>query len=191
MNEQWKDVKGWEGKYQISNFGRLKSILKNKNGKIRSVKNRHGWYLTVPLCCNCHRETVRIHRLVAEAFIPNLHKYPEVNHKDGNKQNNNVENLEWCTRAMNMRHAIKMNPRIIKNMVNYNRFLKTKTILQYNLKGDYLAAYPNAVEAHKSTGVCHRNILQVASQDEYRPGKTRKQAGGYVWKFKETRQCAS
>jgi len=183
--EIWKDVKGFEGIYQISNKGRLKSFKGDPSGRILSNKNSKGDYLSVILCYGSKRRSTRIHRLVAEAFVPNPYNKPEVNHKDGNKQNNCAENLEWVSRLENARHAIARNPNIVKGMVKYNRFIRPRAIRQYTLDGKFIAEYPNSIEAAKATGVCHRNILQVAAKDEYKPGKTRKQAGGYIWKFKD------
>lgn len=182
--ETWKDIKGFEGIYQISNMGRLKSFKSDPSGRILSLKNRKGDYLSIVLCYGTKRRYTRIHRLVAEAFVPNPHNKPEVNHIDGNKQNNRADNLEWVTRTENHRHAIKMNPNILWGIVKYNRFTRPKTIQQFSLDGNFVAEYPNAAEASRVTGICQRNILQVANRDEYRPGKTRSQAGGFIWRFK-------
>jgi hypothetical protein len=76
-------------------------------------------------------------------------------------------------------------------MNHYNKFVRPKIIEQLSFDGSILAEYPNSEEAKKATGVCHRNILQVANQTEYKPGKTRKQAGGYVWRFKDEIQSNS
>ena len=182
--EIWKDIKGYEGLYQISNCGRLKSFKKISSGYIMSNKNQNGWYFTVALLKNNTRVTARIHRMVAEAFILNPDNKPEINHKDLNKQNNHVDNLEWVTRKENVSHAIKLCPGMLKGMNNYNKLVRPKPILQYTLTGKLLASYINGFEASVATGVCQRNILQVANKEEYKPGFTRKQAGGYVWKFK-------
>lgn len=185
-NEIWKDIPGWEGVYQISNHGRMKSFKRISTGHILSNTNKCGWYLTRPLRHKKRKnETIRIHRLVALLFVQNPNNLPQVNHKDGNKQNNYFENLEWVTPTENMKHAVKMNPEFVKPMNNYNQNIRPKSIIQYTINGKFVAEFKNSTEAQKATGVCKRNILQVASQDEYRPGLTRKQAGGFVWKYRE------
>lgn len=183
MEEIWKDIRGFEGYYQISNHGRLKSFKKMTQGKIMSVKHSGGWYLTVVLMADNQRLTKRIHRLVAEAFIPNPDNLPEVNHKDLNKQNNHVLNLEWTTTAENNEHARNHNPDILRGMNQYNKYIRPEPIVQCNIHGMPMAIFPNSKEASDNTGVCQRNILQVANKDEYKPGMTRKQAGGYIWKL--------
>lgn len=185
MNEIWKDIKGFEGYYQISNRGRLKSFNQLKEGRILSNKNQFGWYLTVNLVSANERVTTRIHRLVAQHFIPNPEGKRYVNHLNGDKQDNRVENLEWCTCRENIMHAIKMNPSQINGMIYRNQVTNPKTIIQKSLDGHVLNEFENSKIASDISGVCSRNILQVASKDEYKPGKTRKQAGGFIWEYKQ------
>lgn len=182
QKEIWKPVKGFEKYYSISSYGRLKSFKKNKSGKILSLVNKTGWYLSYVLQYKNNRKSVKIHRLVAEHFIENSDNKPQVNHKDCNKQNNHFKNLEWVTSKENIKHLMKNNKDFIKSMNNYNSFIKPKKIYQYNLKGELINIFNNSVEANIHTGVCARNILQVANKTEYKPGKTRKQAGGFIWK---------
>lgn len=101
MKETWKFCKGYEGLYRISNFG---SVFSVRNNRLLSARNVRG-YLSVSLCKNGNEKHFYIHRLVAEAFISNPNDWPEVNHKDGDKANNCVNNLEWCTRKYNSKHA--------------------------------------------------------------------------------------
>ena len=185
MQEVWKDVKGFKGVYQISNLGRLKSFKKDAKGKILSNINKKGDYFSVILRKGDRVKSTRIHRLVAEAFIPNPDNLTQVHHKDGNKQNNCVENLEWISAKEHSLITKQQNPNVINGLVNYNKFIKPKTVQQYSLSGDLLGEYNNCIEAHLKTGVCARNIHQVASHTEYKKGKYRKQAGGYIWKYKD------
>lgn len=102
-------VEGFEGKYLVSNDGRVYSTKTKK--LLKPMKNEKG-YLCVELRRNHTRKVMRIHRLVAGAFIPNSNNFNEVNHKDGDKENNSVANLEWCTRSQNMKHAYLLGLRI-------------------------------------------------------------------------------
>ena len=107
MIEEWRDIKGYEGKYQVSNLGRVKSLNYNhtKKEKILSdYPNTYG-YLYVNLYKNGKGKPFYIHKLVAQAFIDNPNNYREINHKDENKQNNRVENLEWCNRKYNCNYG--------------------------------------------------------------------------------------
>ena len=106
--EIWKEIKGYEGRYQISSLGRVKSLNYNKTGKedILSPGNIRG-YLHVRLSKEGKSKPFQVHRLVALHFIPNPNNYPEVNHKDENKQNNTVDNLEWCDRKYNCNYGTR------------------------------------------------------------------------------------
>lgn len=102
--EIWKDIEGYEGKYQISSLGIVKNILTNK---IISPRNYGRNYQHVWLCKNGIKKSPAIHRLVAQAFIPNPENKPQVGHGDNNPSNNSLENLEWCTGKENMLHCKK------------------------------------------------------------------------------------
>lgn len=115
--ETWKDVKGFEGKYQVSNFGNVRSIprkVKGTNGKIQNRKgvlkkfrkDKNG-YLTVNFYTRKGNRSKKVHRLVAETFIENTNNHKEVNHIDGDKINNHVKNLEWTDRQGNINHSVK------------------------------------------------------------------------------------
>ncbi len=192
MREQWKDVEGWEGIYQISNHGRLKSFKRLATGYVLSNVNKKGGYLSIVLrrCRGCPQYT-RMHRLVAEAFIPNPKHRNAINHKDGNKQNNCVANLEWVTTSENARDAIARNPNMVAGMRYYNQCVRPKKVQQFTLDGVFIAEYHNCFAASRHTGVCSRNIFSVASGEEYKPGMTRSQAGGYIWKHVARSQCDS
>ena len=180
MNKEiWKDIFGYEELYQISNLGRVKSIRKSK---ILAYKRNKNIYVNVILTNrNKTQKNVKIHRLVAEAFIPNPENKPEVNHINGIKTDNRVENLEWVTASENIQHAIKMAPQMVKGLNNYNKYSRPKPIMQLIKHGNTIKiinVYHNAKEAQLATGVCSRNILQVASSEP-----NRHTAGGYIWRF--------
>lgn len=132
-NEVWKDISGYEGIYQISNYGNLKS-LERKYKKIDRRTNKEfiyfqkekmlkprvdkKGYLHYALNKDKKAKEFKAHRLVAEAFVPNIEEKPQINHKDMNKQNNYVDNLEWCTNGENQKHSYK-------NNLNRKNFFKT------------------------------------------------------------------
>lgn len=103
--EDWKDIQGFDG-YQVSNEGRVKSLKFGKERILKSWKVENG-YLIVRLYKDGKRVWKLVHRLVAEAFIPNPQNLPEVNHKDENKSSNIVENLEWCDRSYNINYGTR------------------------------------------------------------------------------------
>lgn len=116
MDEVWKDIKGFEGLYQVSNLGNVKRL---RHGDYKCVQGYHVFpeklkvlsfdkkgYLQVGLSKNNKQTMRRVHRLVAEAFIPNPNEYPMINHKDENKTNNNVNNLEWCDARYNVIYSL-------------------------------------------------------------------------------------
>ena len=108
MSEEWKDIKEYNN-YQISNFGRIKSKNYKRQGYEKILKqsiNGRGYYYVLISTKNKYKNLL-IHKEVAKAFIDNKNNYTDVNHKDGNKLNNNVENLEWCSRSYNITHAYK------------------------------------------------------------------------------------
>ena len=184
--EIWKDIPGWEGLYQISNYGRIKSYKQFESGKIMSLVNKTGDYFSVVLQGNGRKQrSARVHRLVAEAFIPNPEGLPEVNHIDGNKQNNSVDNLEWCSQSYNVLHSIRMHPEQLNGMIAYNKHVRPRAVAQISKhSGEIIAVFPTAIDAHRKTGVCARNILQVANRTPFNEkGQIRKTAGGYIWRF--------
>lgn len=177
--EIWKDVIGYEGLYQVSNLGRVKSlprfrktihsyISKEKILSPRKVgKDRE--YLSVLLQANCVRRNFKIHRLVAAAFIPNPKGYKEINHKDENKGNNRVENLEWCSRSYNINYG-SWKSQLVK------RF--GKPVIQYTLDGEFVGEYKSMGEAYKITGIHSANICKCCKGII---GHT----GNYFWRYKE------
>ena len=187
MEEIWRDIKNYEGLYQVSNLGRVKSLsryirhwrggLLFREGRIMTPRvNKYG-YLQLSLNKNGKYKTFTVHQLVAKAFVPNPNKFPAVNHIDENKTNNIVDNLEWCENKYNCNYGTR-NKRIKYYQKNDTK--KSKPILQYSLTGEFIKEYPSIHEANRQTGIDRKSIMSVCKQI-----KNHKTAGGYVWKYKK------
>lgn len=170
MEEIWKDIEGYEGLYQVSNLGRVRSLKRNTtNGIIRKqFKNNEG-YMTVTLSKNGIIRRVAIHRLVAKAFIPNPHNLPQVNHRDENPEMNCVENLEWCDSTYNNNYGSH------RSKVSKSR---RKMVCQYDLDSNLIKVYDSPLTASKETNICYSSITGACNG---RPHT----AGGYIWKYAE------
>lgn len=175
--EVWKEIKDW-GNYQVSNEGRVR----NKNTKkiLKPFQNEFG-YLMVCLRNNGKQKTIRVSRLVAEAFIPNPENKPEVNHLNG-KTDNRAESLEWSTRSENMLHAFKTGLKVIseKQKDSCRKLGKSlgKKVIQYDLQGNFIKEWDSTAEAGRQLKINQSNISACCR------GK-RNKVGGYVWRYKE------
>ena len=175
--EVWKDIKGFEGFYKVSNKGNIYSVGRKNSrgrkcgGRVLKPLDRTDGYLEVNLYKNGVMEKILIHRLVAEAFIPNANGFPEVNHRDEDKANNNVENLEWCTSKYN---------------TNYGTLIErlSKKARAVNIKTGEVTIFKSTQEARrkgyfKVSQAC-RGIYKNASGKLIGDGRTYK---GYKWYY--------
>ena len=147
MTEIWRDIDGYEGRYQVSNLGRVKSLNYNHTGKEKILKPntiRDG-YLQVSLY-NKKMKNCYVHRLVAQAFIPNPDNLPEINHKSEEKWLNTVENLEWCDREYNCNYGTRIE-KIAKSNINGK---KSKSVVQMTLDGQPVYIWPSLMEAQRN-----------------------------------------
>ncbi len=158
MVEEWRDIDGFEGLYQISSLGRVKSL---RNEKILSYNKKGKGYLGVNLWKNGNGYNKYVHRLVAKAFIPNHNNLPEVNHKDEIKEHNCVENLEWCNRKYN---------------VNYGTATERRSKRVLCVETDIV--FPSSIEASRQTGVNQGNIISCCRGNL-------KKTKGFHWKYVE------
>lgn len=177
MKEIYKPIDGYEGKYAVSNLGNVMSInyLNTRKPKVLTPIKHHGGYLIVHLGAG---KIKMIHTLVAKAFIPNPDGKKFVNHIDGNKQNNKVDNLEWVTSKENVNHAIRTG---LRNPHNNNRRkgkenTNSKPVLQYSKSGEFIRRWECISDAAREIGCNPCMLINNAS------GRTLS-AHGYVWKY--------
>ena len=170
----WKPVRNYEGYYDVSDTGLVRSITRYVpdvshgrrvvRGKIMQQTEGANGYPVVNLHKFGVSSVIPVHRLVAEAFLDNPHDFPTVNHKDGNKANNSVDNLEWASYSDNNTHALRHNL----------RSPKSNPVLQIDKNGLVLAAYNSVTDASRQTGISRGMISHAAH------GRA-KYAGGFVW----------
>ena len=164
-SEVWKPVVGYEGLYEVSNIGRVRSINFHKSGKAKVMRpSLNTWgYLIVDLRKNNKRHSYAVHRLVALAFIPNPDNLPEINHKNEIKYDNTVDNLEWCTRKYN---------------INYGTAIKrrSKPIVQFDNNGNVVGKFKSIREASRYCQIDRHSISFCVN------GK-QKTSKGFVWKY--------
>ena len=156
---KWKDIPGYEGKYQVSNTGQVRSLNYGGAGKTKILKqniNRRG-YCSVPLSKNGKCKKYSVHRLVAQAFIPNPNNYPVVNHKDENPANNAVWNLEYCTQQYNCNYGTR-NERVSKAKKGEKNYWygkkgkdspNTKPVLMFTKNNEFLRRFDSVADANE------------------------------------------
>lgn len=173
MNEEWRSVERAKGRYEVSNTGKIRSMNYKRTGTVKELlpaKDKKG-YLRTAIVIDGKPKTIKVHREIAKAFIPNPNNLPQVNHKDGNKENNNVSNLEWVTNIDNAHHAIE-------NGLFVNSYEATKKANNKRkkpvvaTKDGVSVLFDSINEASRKLNLSRRHI-----QDVLRQG--RKTCGGY------------
>lgn len=162
--EIWCPIKGYESMYEVSDKGRVRSLKFGKERILKPGRNPEG-YLLVVLCKNGERKAYKVHRLVAKTFIPNPDNLPQVNHKDEDKTNNSVINLEWCDLKYNCNYGTR-NKRI------------SKPILQFTKDGEFVKEWKSSSEIKRNLGYSNCNISSCCT------GRY-KSAHNFIWKFKD------
>lgn len=181
MEEIWKPVKGYEGYYEVSNMGRVRSCdryVKHYSkqrfykGKLLAENEYPNGYKYVNLNKDGIHKTALIHRLVAVAFLPNPNNFPEVNHRDENFRNNELTNLEWCTSKYNANYGTRMqkcsNPE------------QRRPIIQLSKEGMFIKRWNGIGEASKALGIDDSHIIRVCKHM-----KRNVTAGGFKWEYAE------
>lgn len=166
--EEWRDIEVFEGKYMVSNTGKVKNLNYKRTGKEKIMKaypDKDG-YLCTQLCKDGKVKNCRINRLVAQAFIPNPENLPQVNHKNEDKTDNRVENLEWCTNQYNVEYS------------------NAKAVIAVNKVSGLIVEFPSAREAERQTGIDHSDIAKCCK------GKL-KSAGGFYWIYANSEEVAN
>jgi len=188
MEEVWKDIGGFEGLYQISNLGNVKSLNYCGRGYAKNLvpKLNCKGYLWVILYRGASHKCVLVHRLVGTAFIDNPNSYPFINHKDENPLNNKVDNLEWCTGSYNVQYSLALHPERYARFghSNHNRrnrkkgipYKHNQEIIQYSKSGEEIQRFPNIATA------CIEEKWRMSSLLDCCKG-IRKTAYGYIWRF--------
>lgn len=178
----YKPIKNYED-YLIFKSG---LIFSTKSKRFLKPSINSNGYLSVELFNEKGSKRLLIHRLVAEAFIPNPDNLPQVNHKDEDRQNNHVNNLEWCTAKYNMnygegaktRHSkIDYSKPVYKENAINNGKKVSRPVLQFTKDGEFVARYESGKEASRKTGANHAHILECCA------GKRYKTVNGFVWKY--------
>lgn len=187
MEEIWKDIHGYEGLYQISNLGNVKTLhygqkvsnnhWKETSSRLLKQKTSTSGYQRVELYKKDSRKCFYVHRLVAMAFLDNPENKPQINHKDGNKLNNCVDNLEWATSSENLKHAaqtgLRINPMLGKKG---KKSPLAKPVIQYDLDGNFVAYWHSVADVARAFNTKITTICACTNGRH-------KSSKGYIWKY--------
>lgn len=186
--EIWKDIDGYNGLYQVSNLGNVKSVERFRtNGKggyiqksrILKTGKRNG-YLFVNLCKDGVVKTFKVHRLVANHFLPNPEKKPEIDHINTDSTDNRVENLRWVTHKENMNNPLSRKKQSGsmqgKKYPQGKKHKQSKQIIQFTINGKFIKQWDSVMDVERELGLKHQNICHNAL------GKS-SNCGGFIWRY--------
>jgi hypothetical protein len=176
MEEEWRAVVGYEGLYEVSNLGRVRSLFRYKQ-IVKGIPTNRG-YLRVTLCKNKVHKLCSIHRLVATAFIPNPYNYPCVNHKDEERTNNQADNLEWCSYKYNANYGHIVE----KKRKNRDYSGISKPVRQLK-NGKVIQEFPSIAAAIRALGLTKNAMSNISLN--CKKAKFHKSAYGYQWEYVE------
>lgn len=183
MNEIWMPIEGYEDRYEVSNTGKVRSLNYRMTGKKKELKPimQGKGYHAVGLCKNGKMKWGKVHRLVADAFIPNPENKREVNHKDGNKQNNHADNLEWSTASENQKHAYRLGLKrgdpewgktlgktYGKEFGRKHAEMTRKPVWAINANSGFITEFDSATLVEKILGISHSSVQKVCTGQQKR-----------------------
>jgi len=185
QDEVWKDAIGYEGYYKVSNIGRVKSLPRNgtiKQERIMKIKISKAGYATVHLRKSGYSKHRKIHRMVAKAFIEAVEGKPLINHIDGDKLNNTIDNLEWCTHKENVQHAhdtglAKTDMKQIAEARAISIAVRTKKVRQLDMQGNEIREFKSMTEARKHLGKTSSTMIAGVCMG------IRKSYEGFKWEY--------
>ena len=179
IKEEWKPVDGFED-YEVSNLGNVKSLNYHRTGVEKVLKpGTYRGYLRVCLCRNGKHKWLYVHRLVASAFLPNPEGLPEVNHKDEDKTNNIVNNIEWCSRSYNTNYGSR-NERVASALTNYPDFSKPVEASRFSDFREICLSFPSTMEAERNgyfssnVSACCKGCFNYEGNNKYK---------GLFWRY--------
>ena len=191
MEEIWKDIEGYEGIYQVSNLGRIRSLDRYyerphprngvptryfKRGQIVVTHPGRNGYIGAVLKVGGVQKNFMVHRLVAKAFVPGYFEGADVNHKDCNRQNNQADNLEWMTRRDNLKYDNGQNESAMEQIHKSQR----SPVIQLTMEGEFIREWPSIHAAHLALNIDSKSITGCC-----RGYYGNKSAGGFRWKYKD------